>query len=320
MINLLPKILWHLDMPHGDPVVIPMFKLSKLASQKVKVVLSGEGADEIFGGYVQYKTMLQAWKTRYIPPAVTSLIAQKVSVKTFDKFFDYPSSIGEKGKEKVLEFIKDLKSDKKAYLNLVSIMSKKDKQFMFTENLKKVNPQKDYFETHREPLLNRMLYYDTKTWLPNYVLHINDRMTMAHSIEGRVPFLDHQLVEYVNNLSPEMKINGKTNKFIFRQAMAKTLPAKVTTTKKHAFFMPLDKWYKEELRDLAEQLFTPQSVRERGYFNYDYLKKVWGNYHKSKLLYGKQLFTLINFELWQRMFIDAEKIPTNRDIKLNSLL
>ena len=89
--------------------------------------------------------------------------------------------------------------------------------------------------------------------------------------------------------------------------------------KKHAFFMPLDKWVKDELQGLAEQLFTPANVKQRGYFNYYHLKKIWENYDQSKLLYGKQLFTMINFELWQRMFIDSDKVP-RKEIQLSGLV
>ena len=261
--------------------------------------------------------MLQAQKMKFIPSTLGKNVAQHLPVSVFDQLYDYPSSIGEKGKEKVLDFIEDLKQEGVAYQDLITITSKKDREELFTQ---KIVPQTEsYFQPQRKPLLNRMLYYDTKTWLPNYVLYINDRMTMAHSIEGRVPFLDHRLVEYVSKLDAKWKING-VNKYLLRKAMAKTLPASVNNTKKHAFFMPLDKWYKDELKELAQELFTPSSVKNRGYFNYDQMQKIWNNYDSSKLIYGKQLFTMINFELWQRQFIDAEKIPLNNKTTISSLL
>ena len=165
-----------------------------------------------------------------------------------------------------------------------------------------------------------MMYHDLKTWLPNYVLFINDRMTMANSIEGRTPFLDYTLLEHVNQIDPLQKMKYGRTKVILRAAMKPLLPREIINGKKHAFFMPLDKWYKEELKGLAEQLFTPTSVRERGYFNYNYIKNIWEKYPQSPLLYGKQLFTLINFELWQRMFIDPEKIATRPAENLSSLV
>jgi asparagine synthase (glutamine-hydrolysing) len=313
--SMLPRILWHLDMPHGDPVVIPQFKLSELASKKVKVVLSGEGADETFGGYVQYKKMLQLQKLQRIPSALMNFGVQHTPVKVFDQLFDYPSSIGEKGKEKVKDLVACKDDMEKAYGSFVSILSDKDRKEMLTFEGKESSVE---FQKGRLPLLNQMLYYDSKTWMPNYVLHINDRMTMANSIEGRVPFLDHTLVEYGNDLHPSLKIKNGVNKWVLRQAMKKVLPT--SNTKKHAFFTPLDKWYKEELKDLMEQMFTPQNVRERGYFDYDVIKKIWENYNKSKLLYGKQMFTLLNFELWHRMFIDEEHIPTHNNIHLHKFL
>jgi len=316
--DILPKLIWHLDMPHGDPVIIPQFKLSQLASQKVKVVLSGEGADELFAGYVQYKNFILAQKTRLIPSAITSPLAQTVPVKVFDKFFSYPSSMGEKGKEKVLDFINNLNNKEQSYQDLTSITSQKDRSYLFTENFKKFSPKQiSKFQSERKPLLNQLLYHDIKKWLPNYVLFINDRMTMANSIEGRVPFLDHRLVEYSTTLPAKYKL-GSTTKLVLRKAAKDLIPN--PQTKKHAFFMPLDHWYKEELKPLAEQFFTPKNVKKRGYFNHHSLKKIWDNYPSSKLLYGKQLFTLINFELWHRLFIDEETIPKDNTTKMWQLL
>jgi asparagine synthase (glutamine-hydrolysing) len=315
---LLPKLIWQLDMPHGDPVIIPQFKLSELASKKVKVVLSGEGADEIFAGYVQYKTFMKAQKAKLIPSFVGSSIINNVPVKVLDQLFDYPSSIGEKGKEKAKDLIEDINDNEKSYEHLTSIMSKKDNDLLFSDNVKDIKLNKLNFDNYRKPLLNQMLYYDIKKWLPNYILFINDRMTMANSIEGRVPFLDHRLVEFVNNLPVRYKLNGNITKFILRKSMKNILPN--AEIKKHAFFMPLDRWYENELKSLLDELFSSDVVRRRGYFRYYYLKKIWKNYEKSKLIYGKQLFTLINFELWHRIFLDPEKIPLNNNIKLNKLI
>jgi len=332
--ELLPKLIWHLDMPHGDPVIIPQFKLSQLAAKKVKVVLSGEGSDEIFGGYVQYKTMLQARKARFLP--FKSNVAENLSIKFLDQFYDYPSSIGEKGKEKLLEFVRTIDDKEKAYYELTSILSGKDRQFLFSDQWKEKEEIKEkqehgagqllsypsnsqrFFEEERKPLLNQLLASDIQRWLPNYVLHINDRMTMANSIEGRVPFLDHRLVEFSTRLPAHLKLQGNTTKAVLREAMRGILPN--VEERKQPFFMPLDKWYKEELFGLAEQLFTPNTVKERGLFNYNYLKKIWENYEKSKLIYGKQLFTLINFELWQRMFIDSASVSRTGNIDLKKLL
>jgi asparagine synthase (glutamine-hydrolysing) len=314
--KLLPKLIYHLDMPHGDPVTIPMFHLSKMASSKVKVVLSGEGADEVFGGYVQYKKMLQLRKMKLMPKFM-GRVAQRVPVKVLDKFFDYPASIGNKGREKISDLFEDLKDEPKSFFNLTSIQSKKDRVKMkIKEDL---NLNKDW-QVRREDYLSRMLYYDTKRWLSNYVLFVNDRMTMANSIEGRVPFLDHKLVEFCNNVSSSAKISGGTNKVVLRQAMSKVLPKQVGSTKKHAFLMPLDKWYKDELKDMAMNLFSRENVARRGYFDHDHISKIWQNYNKSKLIYGKQLFTMINFELWHRMFIDNQDDSCTMNLDIDRLV
>ena len=314
---LLPKILWHLDQPHGDPVIIPNFKLSQLASKTVKVVLSGEGADEMYAGYVQYKNYVLAQKAKLIPGSLKATLVTKTPVKMMDTFFDYPS-MGEVGREKVADFFRHAHNQEQSYVDLTSIMSEKEQNSLFTDTLQHHKPPYGSFPAERKPLLNQLLYYDLKKWLPNYPLHISDRMTLAHSIEGRVPFLDHRLVEQSMSYPANFKVGNSITKVVLRQAMKNILPN--YKTKKHPFFMPLDKWYNEELKGLAEQLFTPASVKERGYFNYEQLKYIWEKYPQSKLLYGKQLFTIINLELWQRMFIDAEKIPKNNHSTMSSLL
>ncbi len=323
--ELLPKLIWHLDQPHGDPVIIPQYYLSQKAKEKVTVVLSGEGADEIFGGYVQYQTMLKAQKLCKMPLPVLQTAARCLPIKILDQFFDYPASIGEKGKEKLLDFLGNLNDEEKAYRDLISILSRKDREKLFARKreeeaecpkiigIREIAEIKDTRETkrdheHRQPLLHRLMYNDTKTWLPNYVLFINDRMTMANGIEGRTPFLDYTFVEHVHHLHPSLKINSRQNKVILREALKPLLPSKIVDGKKHAFFTPLDQWYKEELKDLAQQLFTPSSVQERGIYNYDYLQNIWEKYPHSPLLYGKQLFTVINLELWQQQFLCQEKL------------
>src|SRR3989344_5321080 len=299
----------------GDPVIIPQFKLAELASKKVKVVLSGEGADELFAGYTQYQHYLRAQKLKYLP--FKTKIAERLSLEFLDKQFDYPSSIGEKGREKFLEFLDNVYQPEESYAQLTSILSNEDHRRLFTDSFREVKTTLPPFDQERKPLLNRLLYQDIKQWLPNYVLQINDRMTMAHSIEGRVPFLDHRLVEFSMTLPPSLKLQGNVTKVALRESMKGILPN--AQEKKHAFFMPLDKWVKDELHGLAEQLFTPAQVKQRGYFNYYHLKKIWENYDQSKLLYGKQLFTMINFELWQRMFIDSDTVP-RKEIQLSGLV
>ncbi|MBT4538867.1 asparagine synthase (glutamine-hydrolyzing), partial [Candidatus Woesearchaeota archaeon] len=314
--GLLPKLLWHLDVPHGDPVIIPQYKLSQEAVKKVKVVLSGEGADELFGGYVQYQTMLKGNKIKNILSPILKTAARLTPIKIFDKLYDYPSSIGSKGKEKIVDFLSHLKKTNQAYYDLISITSENDrKNLLKTNNFTKEITNNPIWQKNTD-LITKMTSIDSTNWLQNYVLHINDRMTMTNSIEGRVPFLDHRLIELSRTIPAKQKINKQT-KAILRQAIKPLLPKNVTKTKKQAFFMPLDKWYKEELKDMAKQLFTERNVKQRNIYNHYQLQKIWRDYNKSKLIYGKQLFTIINLELWQRMFIDND---TKKELNLKQIL
>jgi asparagine synthase (glutamine-hydrolysing) len=286
IVKMLPKIIYHLDQPHGDPVIIPMIKLSELASKKVKVVLSGEGADETLGGYVQYKTMRTAQTIKHLPPAILKTLSRLAPIPLLDLLYDYPSSIGKKGKEKLKDFISELRHDGAAYSHLISILSNKDREELG------IQKPTIHFDNNK-PLLNKILHYDTVNWLPNYPLYLNDRMTMANSIEGRVPFLDHTFVEYANSLPIDQKL-GRTDKVVLRHAMKESLPK----SKKHAFLMPLDNWF-DQLKSEAQRLFIKSPYE-------NFINKIVANYPTSKLLYGKQLFTFLSFGIWKELFIDTD--------------
>lgn len=323
-LNDLPEIIWQIDEPISDATAIPTYHLAKEANKSVKVVLTGEGADEIFGGYVQYK-MLQRLKTiqPYIPfkkqlPNLVSLIP----VDLLSSFFDYPGSIGEEGKQRLQELVTNLHDETKNYLSMISVFSAKEKNQLLSlsenENSTKNNNlmknknfinntvltrniKQTYFK-NKQNYLENIFIRENKTWLPEYILPRLDRMTMAHSIEGRVPLLDKNLV----SLSCKIPRKYKQNKQIFRDAMKHKLPKLIVNRKKYPFSIPIDEWFTREKSDLIEKsLFKSKFVQS--HFSKKYLEKIFTK-QKSNVLHSRQLWSITNLSLWHELFIENNTI------------
>ncbi|MBI4010071.1 MAG: asparagine synthase (glutamine-hydrolyzing) [Candidatus Aenigmarchaeota archaeon] len=303
-VNLLPKLIWHLDEPLADATIIPTYLISELAKKHATVVLVGEGSDELFSSYVHEKMMILMERYKSVLPAFTKLFPL-LPVSILNKFFEYPSSMGIKGKENLIKILlsKDLS---KRYSTFVSTFNEDEKEILFQKYFKQKSLPvehifKKYFDT-RTNLANKMLLADLETWLPNYILLRLDKMTMANSIEGRAPFLDHKLIEFSFKLPMKLKLNGVTDKYILRKLATKFLPKKIAERKKRTFITPMHLWGEKELLELSEQLLFGN-----GFFNKNYITELLNRYKTSKLIVGRQLWTLITFVLWHKIFIENKK-------------
>ncbi|PIN76947.1 asparagine synthase (glutamine-hydrolyzing) [Candidatus Woesearchaeota archaeon CG10_big_fil_rev_8_21_14_0_10_36_11] len=308
-IKHLPKIVWHQDEPMGDPTSIPTYLLSKEATKKVTVVLTGEGADEQFAGYEQEKFMVLHQKyVQKVPLSLRkslSIIFQKIPSRYYAQFFSYMDSLGEEGKRRLIEFI-TTNNNTKALLSMVSIFTDKEKVEATKGSLRQevvTNPVgKRIHETYKNTALNKLLIFENKELLTENLLMKVDKNTMAHGIEARVPFLDHRVVEFASTLPQREKLKGMKDKYILRKAMEHHLPYKRHAQKKQRFFVPIDHWLKDELQPLVEELSS------NPHFNKEYIQKLKTNYTKSPLFYGRQMWTLLNFHLWYKQFIEQEKV------------
>jgi asparagine synthase (glutamine-hydrolysing) len=275
--KLLPKIIWHMDEPVADPAIVPTYLMSELAKKHVTVILTGEGADELFAGYPKHKIMSPYLK--FIPESIRRKI-----------YSYFPPSMVFTEKEK-----RELYSDRLLY------NTKGEKS---TEEY-----DKRYFKnTNMHGLLNQALEYEIKFWLPNYLLMKVDKMTMAHAVEARVPFLDHKLVEFSGTLPSNLKLRGLTGKYILRKSMSNILPNTIVKRKKHAFQVPLAKWFKGELKEVALQILSDFSLPNTDYFDRVYIQNIFKKYEESrnplnKLRYCHQLWVLLVFALWHQIYI-----------------
>lgn len=312
--EILPKIVWHFDEPIADPAAIPTYLLSELAKKYVTVVLTGEGGDEIFAGYEQYKMILNVENySKHLPNFFVKKIvpaAMKVAPKRLlNIFFKYSSALGDKAVERANKFISS-SSLEDAYLSIISIFDKQERREVLSEEYRThvkasvLNLVKEYFEKMKNTnTLNKLLFFESKVPLPDNLLMKVDKMTMAYSIEARSPLLDSELVDFASKLPANMKIKGSTDKYILRKVMKNFLPKSIVERKKQRFFVPIDTWFGGELGEVSKQLLFNSK-----FFAKEYSQKIFSNYEKSKLYYSRQLWNLINFELWNKIFIESDKI------------
>lgn len=310
----LPKIIWHCDEPLADPALIPNYFLSREAKQHVTVVLTGDGGDETFAGYEQAKFMLLADKLGKIPFA-TSLA--KIGLRTaptmlLKKIFRYSAGIGKRGRERAIELFSNTNNPAKAYTAITGLFNDKEfsqlttPPFSLTQSsVPKI--QQEYFIRQQTKLLNKILYFELKTLLPENMLMKSDKMTMANAIEARVPLLDHRITELSYQMPPHLKLNGWKEKYILKQSMREKLPTTITQRKKQRFYVPIDHWIHEDLQPLVETLLSSMTLKQQGYFDPAYVNKIMTKYKTAPLFYARQLWTLLTFQIWHAEYIDGIK-------------
>ena len=324
-VNLLPTIVHHLDEPMGDGIIIPMYQLSREAKKEVTVILTGEGGDEILGGYLFHKLMCvgDAYR-RFLPRSVrNSIIAPllaAVPARAMNLAFKYPAYLGRRGKRKVLDYLNLVEPAQidQAYRHLISLFDERDTRDLYSPAFRRhleqnSDPASDDHALNgdclRGPYLNRLLRLQFHHWLPDNMLLRQDKTGMANGIEGRVPYLDHQLVEFAQRLPPHLKLRRLMGKYILRRQAEKILPRQVARRKKMPFYVPMENYFQQrEFRDLMEDLLSEESVRRRGIFQPQAITRLRELMHRREFLLVKQVFSLMVLELWFRLFYDNARI------------
>lgn len=295
-----PLLTWHRDEPVSEPSDLGVYLISKLARQHVKVVLSGEGGDELFAGYPKY---VVDWLARYyhllpatirnqfITPTLDRLPYSMRKLKMAARNLSQPSP------ERWMNWFGVF--NKHMIENLLSTSAKAsidhDAGRAFRSLLAR-NPQRDD--------LSSMLYLDTKIWLPDNLLMKGDKMTMAASLEARIPLLDYKLIEYAASIPSNIKIKLFKTKYLLKRAFADFLPDTILTRKKMGFNVPTGIWFREGQRNLISRLLLSERTLSRGFLNSTYVALMLEDHLSGKTNYEKQLFTLASLELWFRVFID----------------
>ena len=299
-----PLLTWHRDEPVSEPSDLGVYLVSKLARNYVKVVLSGEGGDELFAGYPKY---VVDWMARYYHMLPTP-VRDNVVMPLLDQL---PYSM-----RKLKTAARNLSQPvPQRWMSWFGIFNGQLKENILSENIKAnididssrvfrrwlaKNPQRDN--------LSSMLYLDTKIWLPDNLLMKGDKMTMAASLEARMPLLDYQLTEYAASIPSKDKIRPFKAKYLFKRAYADFLPETILTRKKMGFNVPTGTWFREGQRNLITQLLLSERARDRGYLNDAFVASLLRDHLEGKTNYQSQLFILASLELWFRVFIDSPEL------------
>jgi asparagine synthase (glutamine-hydrolysing) len=296
-LDIIEQIAWNLDEPFGDSSAIPTYVVSQMASEHVKVVLTGDGGDELFGGYDKYLVEKRERHYDRIPAPVRKALGAVGRAMpdgmTGRRFLSHLAYEGPR-----------------RYLDAAMLFSPHEQQQLFTPEAAEaiagtdpLAPALRALQTPGRSWLSALQYCDLRGYLPLDILVKVDRMTMAHSIEARPVLLDHRLVEFSARVPPEMKIRGKTTKYLFKRAVQGLLPDEIVHRRKQGFGVPLASWFRGPWTSFVRDMLLSDASLSRGIFNARYIEHLLRLNARGRSL-DRQLWTLVSFEQWCRTFLD----------------
>jgi asparagine synthase (glutamine-hydrolysing) len=303
--DLLPKLVWHLDEPLADSAFITTYLVSRLARESVTVILSGVGGDELFGGYRRYLgdaiggyyRRLPAVVRRRLLPALLSRLPQDRHA-AFDNYVRYASA-----------FVKSADLDPAArYTSYVTLCSPEVRAALLRGGADDTGVsatlQRYFARCEGAGDLDRIFYVDLKTSLPDDLLLLTDKASMAASIECRAPFIDHELVELTSRMPADLKVRGFTLKYLLKKAVSPWLPKEILTRKKRGFGAPVGSWLRRDLEPLVQDTLSERQVAQRGLFAWPAVHDLIEQHRSRRADHTDHLLGLVNLELWCRIFLD----------------
>jgi asparagine synthase (glutamine-hydrolysing) len=298
--ELFPKVVWHLDQPIGDEAALANYMVSELASRHVKMVLTGEGGDELFAGYARY-----SWER--LSPVFGALPngARRALLAGLGRLPGLR-------RPKIALFALLQQDETRRLANWFPLFNEELKAELLSTHLgARVNSggatsafAQELEHADGSDRLSRMLYVDTKLWLPDDLLARGDKTSMAASLEARVPLLDHMLVEYAASLPPSLKVRRLTRKYVLKKAAAAWLPPEILNRKKQGFPMPVSIWFRDEVRPFVRDVLSRDAVGRRGLFRPEFVEQLLDQHEGGFADHGSLIWALLNIELWYRQFID----------------
>jgi asparagine synthase (glutamine-hydrolysing) len=307
--DALPRLIWNEDEPIAHPSSIPLYFVSRLASEHVKVVLTGEGSDEVLGGYNRYRVTMynmrlgSAWERLMFGGGRSAV---RAAIEALPK--------GSRVRQKLARTFLTLPADLTSlYLDNFAVFGRGRLGELWSPEMRSElgalplygNAERWFAASDASTLLNRLLYVDTKTYLHELLMK-QDQMSMAASIESRVPFLDHELVEFAARMPERMKVRGTTTKYVLRKAMAGVLPPEILTRRKMGFPVPVGAWFRGPYRHLLDDLLLGERALGRNLFDPAALRRLVASHVSGEANHAERLWSLVNLELWQRLHLDGE--------------
>ena len=299
--EIVDELVWHFDEPFADSSAIPTYIVSKLAREHVTVVLSGDGGDEVFGGYTRYVVEQKRRLFSHLPGFVGKGSMQPLSHRL-------PQAT------QGSNFIHNIALDPvERYLDSMSIFTGLNRALLYTEDFR------ERLRTIRKRLLSfgnsppkskptkqstSCLYIDSKTYLPGDILTKVDRMSMAVSLEARAPLLDHKLIEFMGQTPAALKLAGYETKYLLKQAVKDLVPEEILNRPKQGFGVPVQEWINKQLRGRIRDTLTPSRIRQRGYLEPAYVEVLLDEHDAGRRDHSMAVWALFMFELWHREFMD----------------
>ncbi len=301
-VAILPKLAWHYDEPFADSSAIPTWYVSQMTREHVTVSLSGDGGDELFAGYPRYRAVALAGMFDYLGP-VRSLLAARF-------WQSLPASSRQKSRLRQFKRFSEALSLSPArrYLDWISIFNESRRAAMYSDEFLAELPDSDPFAflnsawkkmKGRETVTTASLT-DLVTYLPCDLMTKVDIASMAHSLECRAPFLDYRVVEFAASLPRELKYHRGKGKRLLRAAFGDLLPREIWTRKKMGFGVPLDHWFRNELKPLTHDLLLSAGTKSRRFFREDAVKSLVDQHEKRQFDHSARLWALVMLEMWQR--------------------
>ena len=305
VMELLPKLVYHMDEPVADPAIITSYLICRTARERLTVLLSGMGGDEVFAGYPRHAAVKIAEAYNLIPPFLSKPVVAALPGAKPGKFTALFRNTKKLARSAALP-------ERERYLGFGTYFTEDEKREMYTGEFEEAASGFDAYEQHRkyfdrvsgEDFINQMLYVDLKTFLPCLNLTYTDKTSMAASMEVRVPLLDHELIELAARMPARLKLKGLTRKAILKRAAEAWLPREIIHRKKAGFSAPVRAWLVRDLRDMVEDLLSESNINRRGYFNYQSVRRLIDENLSGREDNNLKIFQLLTLELWHRTFID----------------
>jgi asparagine synthase (glutamine-hydrolysing) len=294
--DAIPVMVSHLDEPMADPTCIPLYYISKLARNHITVVLSGEGADESMGGYTLYRKILALDKMRRSVGPLAPAFPALAQLPIGNRVRAYLRRAGTRIEDHYRGVVKGIPLETRLALSGADRVRRTDLRLS------------EIFDEYYEAVggaspLNRMLYADSKVWLPEDLLLKADKMTMATAVELRVPFLDHKLIEYVAGLPDNLKVRGSQGKWILRQAMGTVLPPSILHRTKKGFPIPAESWFRFELRDFVRDTLLSRDSACREFFDPRAIEEIVSLQERGRFSGHQEVWSMLVFESWHKHFL-----------------
>jgi asparagine synthase (glutamine-hydrolysing) len=303
--DILADIVRAFDEPFADDTTIPSYYLYKAARKELKVCLSGLGGDELFGGYERYlgfklsrlyNAIIPKSFSQFLVPVIDRVPERADGHYTINHLKRFVRAASLPGKQRYWSFISTVDSLKNSQIFV--------EKHEFDEGFRNCRQMLfDYYDSDnaKDPL-DKVFYCDLKTYLPEDVLACTDRMSMMHSLEVRVPFVDHKLVEFSATIPNSMKIKMMEKKFILKKIAKNYLPKSIFNHRKQGFSSPMTQWIRNDLRDYINDTLVCRSVRDEGIFNVDYIKTIITQHNERQDTHDKLIWALIVFQSWYNMY------------------